>query len=214
MRILALAVVLAACGGGVAIETSTTTSADAMRTLAFEFAESAQRALDDSIFEIPVDALADLVVDACQDIRPTERPRDTALRAAAGVSRFGDDPVEDAVLVDLLAVGIRETCPDRVEAAATSREAFLSLVAEGANATEIDVESAVSLRAGRAMCDALDEGGGLDDAFDAAAVSIFGQTVDALEASGAGEDEGVVIGVVVAAAASFICPQHLDTVQG
>lgn len=206
--------VVAGCGGSAVTTTTSSIVADPVRDAAVAYSVTAERALQDTLFEVDRVALVDLIVEACDDLSPADSPSDVAARALQTVAGFGTDSVEDAILISVVAEGVAASCALRVEDATLAGEAFRSVVSEGIEATGLDVGVGEALVAGRSLCAALDDGDSVAEAVDEASLVIFGVGLDDLEAGGGGANEGTLLGVVLAGSASFLCPQHLDTIQG
>jgi hypothetical protein len=210
------------CGG----TDATTTTAAASEVRAEEFAASARRALAGTRFESLGDRwLVDLVIEGCGELQAGEDGPATlaalALSAAAEVPP--PDPVEDRILAEVLAAGVVDVCPDAFAAATTTtvtqadpEAAYLRVVGPFADDAELGLSSDVLVEAGRSVCEAVDGGDEPEQGVLAAAEVLFGIAADDLEALGEegslAASDGAILGSVLGAAASHLCPEHADTV--
>jgi hypothetical protein len=218
-----VALVAAACGGSGA-ETTTPTVPSEIR--AEEFAVSARRALADTRFEVLGDRwLVELILNGCGRLQPgtdgAAALAALALGTAAGLPPA--DTTEDRILVEVLAAGVVDVCPEAFAAATTTtvterdpEDDYLVVVGPIADEAGLSVLPGVLLDAGGAVCEALDRGDGPERGVLDAAGILFGIAADELgdleEQGPLAASDGAVLGSVLAAAASYLCPQHADTV--
>lgn len=202
-RFLALCLVAASCSGG----TAPTTSESSIRAAALDYAASADRALDGTVFsEVTVGGVADTILRLCENsVGLTEAVAATSEGAAtAGIE-------DTEILAEVLVEGMRQVCPERAGPAALL-DAFVAAVGDAvasvAPGTPID-RSAV-LSAGSVACDLLDRRQGPESALLAIAAGMFGVEAGSMEELGSrlGSTEGVVAGATLAAAARYLCPSH------
>jgi len=213
-------------GGGCGGVASPTTTADLTEAYATEYAVSARRALQDTRFAAQGDEwLIDLVVGACDRLEPGV-DGDGVLagiiaRAAAEVPP-GSGP-DDVFLTEVVAAGVAAVCDDRVLAATTTtirvpdpEDDYLLTIGTIADEAGIFVHPDVLLEAGRGVCTVLADGGGTDDAVLFAAEVVLGVRVSSLAelegADGVIASDGLVLGSLLAAAATHLCPEHADAV--
>lgn len=197
--LILLAVASAACSGGTV---ATTTIADT-QAAAIEYAASADRALDGTAFsDVPVGTIADVIVGLCEGTGPG------TVEAAVDALDARDGPaIDDEILGEVLAEGVRQVCPHRAGASALV-EAYLVAVDEVAADRSID-EDAV-LTAGLVACDLLDRGQGAESSLLAVVATLFG-----VETASVGEletlldrSQGVLAGATLQAAAGYLCSRH------
>lgn len=217
--VLVLALLGSGCGGG----SDTTETTDLRRAYALEYAASARRAIDGTRYEAMSDSdLADLIVATCTEMAESNDPDATVLAAAAGVDAPEGEPVDDEILVIVLAEGIAAVCPDETEAAFVRGEAegdpedaFMAVARPAASGSGID--DGLLLAAGARVCSVLDDAGSPEEAILEEISLLFGVEgagVAALSESGAlTEAQGLLAGTILGAAASLLCPAHRDLVS-
>ena len=208
------------CGGtGAAVDTTVDTSAET----AAEFAFSARRALEGTRFATLDDgAVADLVLGLCVEM---ETSSDPDAQVTAFVGRIDAPPgeaVDDRIMGIVLAEGVLAVCPEAVDGAsrrawdaAEPEERFLVVVESVAPELDVEQTGADLIAAGRLVCDVLDGGGSPAEAVLAEFSQLFeidGLTIEEIAAGEAGEREGLLAGAVLGGAASFLCPQHRESV--
>jgi hypothetical protein len=202
----ALALVLAACGGSAAPATTTDPRADGAR----EFAFSAGRALEGTRFAAMSSGdLADLVMGLCAESGSVIADIEAAVAATGAAGDRGDD----AILAEVLTAGVVEVCPER--AAADISAAFLASVGLAVETgAGVEVGDSDALNAGLSACLTLDQGTP-EDAIVTIAAGLFHveATAEELFAGAITTGEGVTVGAVLAAAVSFLCPEHAARVQ-
>ncbi|MCJ7726690.1 MAG: hypothetical protein MUP76_09930 [Acidimicrobiia bacterium] len=217
--LLAIAMAVAACGGTAVVETT----ADPAAETAAEFAFSARRALEGTRFEsLGDDAVAGLVMALCEDLAASSDPDAEVVAFVGRIDAPEGDEVDDRIMGVVLAEGALAVCPEAVDAAsrrawdaAAPEERYLVVVE--AVAPELDVEQTGDdlVAAGRLVCEVLDGGGSPEEAVLAEFSLLFGidgVSIEEIAAGEAGEREGLLAGGVLGGAASFLCPQHRDTV--
>jgi hypothetical protein len=115
----------------------------------------------------------------------------------------------------VLVAGVVEVCPERIGAVHVI-DLYLQSVASALDELAIGFDPLAVLEAGPAACRALDDGGGAEPAYLAAAESLFGVisgSIDDLPDAGVTPERGLVVGATVAAAVEHLCPQHRQTVR-
>ena len=191
---------------------------DARRGAAVEFAVSARRALEGTRFDSLSDAgVADLVLGVCDAVEGSS-PVEASLRAiVADVEAPAGDPVDDEIMAVVLAEGALAVCPGAMASAdrrswesAAAEEQFLGVVSVRVPVTDGAVTEAELLEAGWTVCRVLDREGTVEDAVTAVMDLLFGPAEPG--PGEPGEREWMLAGSVLAAAASTLCPGHLEAV--
>jgi hypothetical protein len=208
-RVIATLLLLSACGGG-ADRSSTVRTVASFEGHAATFAESAQRALDGTAFEIlgPV-VIADLVTGLCRGLGLG------AIPATIDGLEVGA-PVDDReILVEVLTVGMVQVCPDRAPVDLTSfyLDAVRAAVQDGGALSAFDEGDVI--RAGPVVCETLRSGAGVEQALLAVVGDLFGveaETLDGITGVVAA-DQGLVSGAVLASAAALLCPEYAGDVD-
>jgi len=176
---------------------------------ATEYAVSAQRALQGTAYEsLGVEGLRVLVDGLCRGLGAGAI--DGAI-AATDIAAGADD---QAIMREVLEVGVAEVCPERVGA---------DLVAVFTGAVRDVAESGGALGAydelratttAPVVCQAFASGASAEGVLVEAAGALFDvevSNVEELEVAIDG-DQGLVLGAVVNTAVSLLCPEHLDAV--
>ncbi len=207
-RLVALAMLVAACGGNGAV---TTTMGDSRTRAAEEFALSADRALDGTRFvDLAPASLVAILIDLCGGAGSVTT---AVAEAVIGVDSPAGEPGDDAILSEVLLAGVVEICPER--AAADVAAAFMASVRftvdDGAG---VAVTDDAALTAGLTGCSVLDAGTP-DDAVVTIAAALFGVEATAAELLAGAIDtaQAVTVGAVLASAVAYLCPEHTDRVQ-
>ena len=209
---VALAFVLAVCGGD-AVPVSTLTTSDPSPVLpprAAVFAASAQRALEGTVFDsLGEDRVADLVIGLCEGlgvgaIGPT----------IDGLEMSGSATDQD-ILSEVLTIGMAQVCPDRapVDLASFYVDA-VSGAAEAAGAQGA-FDQGDAIRAGPIVCDVLRADAGVEAALLSAIDSLFGVSVGSIDdlVGVIDGDQGLVAGAVLASATAILCPDYAADVE-
>jgi hypothetical protein len=218
-----VAVLAVGCGGSTP---ATTAEVDGLRDgRALDFAVSAGRALEGTRFaDLGARTLADLLVDLCEALPDAPDPDRATAEALATVAAPAGPPGDDGIFGEVVAAGLAEVCPEVVldvvptDAEEGGEGAYLAAVLPHVDASGLREAPGrdVLLDAGVAVCTALDESEGAEQAALAAIELLFGVAADSvadLSAGGAlAEPEGAVAGAVLAGASSFLCPEHRSTV--
>ncbi|MDX1689532.1 MAG: hypothetical protein R3290_00775 [Acidimicrobiia bacterium] len=221
--VLALAVV-AACGGAATETTSTTLGvSDRRRLIAADYAESAERALLDTRYEVlgPT-GIQELVLDAC-DRLASSSPDAAVADALASLDVPAGEPVDEEIATEVVVEGLASVCPDDVlrasgidpadaEAAGDTRALYLAAVAPFAADAGLDVSEETLVQGGGAVCASLQRGDAPEEAILAGFDTVFGIQADTLDEITAGSDEAAVVGGVLGAAAIYFCPTEAERV--
>jgi len=220
-----IALVVASCGGGADPVETTLDQSAARSEAAEEYAVSADRALDDTVYEdLSPQALTDLIVDLCGGIGTSPDPDSLVAGSVAAIDP-GAGAGDSSLLLEVVAIGLSEVCPEEVFAAGAAvtgggdpEDAFAAVVIPvAAAAAGVDAPPATDLfLAGNAICVALDAGATPDAAALSAIDVLFGVQVDSLAEAGSQVPPwaGDVVGTVLGAAATILCPEHAETVAG
>lgn len=218
--LLAAAMSVTGCGGTeAAVETTLDTAAET----AAEFAFSARRALEGTRFATLDDgAVAGLVLGLCVEMETSFDPDAQVAGFVERIDAPQGEAVDDRIMGIVLAEGVLAVCPEAVDDA--SRRAWDAaepeeryLVVVEAVAPELDIEQTGDdlIAAGQLVCDVLDGGGSPAEAVLFEFSLLFGTdglTIEEIAAGEAGEKEGLLAGAVLGGAASFLCPQHRESV--
>lgn len=198
--------VLTACSATTSPPTTSPYGAAASR-----FAASADRALDGTRFEsLPLPALADALVSLCESTVALP----VAVAAAVTAMDVPEEPEGDAIMAEVLVVGVAEVCPDRAvtELSAAYLAAIGVVVRDGRG---LPVADDIALTAGLSVCATLATGTP-DDALVVAAAGLFGIEASAAELLGGGLDapQAVTVGAVLGASVTYLCPDHRERIEG
>ena len=207
--IVMLLLMTAACTDG-AGSSSTVTAVSLLDRSAAEFAASAERALEETAFEVVGSGtVADLVIGLCEGLGIGAVP--------AMIDGLGIDapPGDREIVTEVLTVGMAQVCPDRASVDLTGF--YLDAVRGTVNTTgalgafdEGDV-----VRAGPIVCEILESGAGVEAALLATVVGLFGTEAGSMDqlAGLIDADQGVVSGAVLASATALLCPEHAGEVE-
>jgi hypothetical protein len=207
---IVVAIMFTACGGG----TGSTDDID-LRLRARDFAASAGRALAGTAYEgLASGDLGAAIEAVCLSTAPFDA---AALSAVAGIGVADATPTDDAVAVEVVVAGVVEVCPERVSPEGLVdryQQVVLDTLGDGT------LDTIIVRDAGPAICAALDASGGSIPTGElgvlVAAESLYGivaPTFADLPAAGLDPDRGAVVGVVLAAAVDYLCPQHFQAVM-
>jgi hypothetical protein len=201
--------IVAACGGGTSATTTSVSVPDYGRA-ASEFAASAERALESTVFEaLGVEVVADVVAGLCDGL---------GIGAVeATVDGLVDDPAaaDRAIMVEVLESGVRQVCPDR------SALDFTPIYVDSISSVLADVgiggfDEGRAIRAAPDVCDAFVGGADAEVALLRVVEHMFDVSVDAIEdLDGAIDaDQGFVAGTILATATALLCPEFAPEVTG
>ena len=208
-RAIAPLLLLAACGGA-ADPSSTVTTAASLESPAAAFAVSAQRALDETAFELlGPELIADLVIGLCRGLGVG------AIPATVDDLDSGASPEDREILVEVLTVGMVQVCPDRAPVDLTGFYvgAVRSAVRDRGALSAFDEGDVI--RAGPVACQVLRSGAGVEAALLAVVDSLFGVEAESLDslAGLVATDQGLVSGAVFASATALLCPEYAGEVD-
>lgn len=203
-----LTLVVVACGNTAVPPTTTDPRSFAAR----EFAVSAGRALDGTRYAIMTsEALAGFVIEICAGTGSLLTDVGAIVTSASASASASDAaPGDDAILAEVLTVGAADVCPER--AAGDLAAAFFAAVRLAAGTAPVD--DAEAMNAGLSSCATLDQGTPAD-AVEMVAASLLGveATEEELLAGAITIEDGVLVGAVLAAAVTFLCPEHAERVE-
>lgn len=201
-----LTLVVVACGS----TATPTTTTDPRSFAAREFAVSAGRALEGTRYaSLTSEGLATLVVELCAGTGSLLADVG-ALVTSASASATPGDPGDDVILTEVLTVGAADVCPER--AAGDLAAAFLAAVRLAAGTAPVN--DAEAMNAGLSSCATLDQGTPAD-AVEVVAAGLFGveATEEELLAGAITIEGAATVGAVIAAAVTFLCPEHVERVE-
>ncbi len=206
---MAALLLIYACGGS-AGPTSMVTISASLEGHAAEFAASAERALDETVFEaLGPGVITDVVVGLCEGLGMG------AIEAT--IDGLGIEvPASDReILTEVLIVGMTQVCSDRASVDVTGF--YLDAVgaaAQEANAMGVFDEGHV-IRAASVVCETLQSGQGAETVLLAVVDSLFEVKVESLDKLDdlINIDQGIVSGAVLASATALLCPEHAGEVE-
>ena len=204
-RLVALCLAAAACSGGAVPATTTS----AFRAAAREYAASADRALDGTVYsEVPVGTIADALVGLCSGEGGLEESIDVVV---ADLDVPETAPGDAAILVEVLTEGAHQVCPE-LSGAGALLAAYLGAVTDAVASVAPDaaIDGEAVLAAGRVTCDLLDRGQGPDSALLGIAAALFGVEATSPDelASRISDEEGVIAGATLGSAVAYLCSGH------
>lgn len=208
--LIALALVTGACGGSDAEPSETSAPVEVLQSAASEYALSAARALEGTVFEgLSTEDTASLVVAVCTVPSVASAPDAIISLAAEHLGPVVISEEDAAILTEVVAVGVIELCPETVAGLAGPVDTFLGVL-RGA-LPEMTASDEALLAAGNAACSSLDAGSTAEEAFLVVTANLLGIEADsiaALEDSGLDRDGAATVGAVTASAAAILCPEH------
>jgi len=177
---------------------------------AAEFAASAERALEATVFEdLGTSGIADLVTNLCQGLGVG------AIPATIDGLDIDASSADEEIITEVLAVGLSQVCPDRapIDLAGFYLDAVTTAVQDGSALSAL--EDGDVIRAGPVVCDALQNGSGVEAALLAVVRDLFAVEANSVDGlSGLMDaEQGLVAGAVLAAATAFLCPEHAGAVE-
>ena len=213
MRGLVAALVVALLAGACSDDRATVSTIDprSREAAAAEYAASALRALEGTDAEgMSVADVSALLLQAC------DRLDDGASAGGAAIDVAGSTP-DPALLTEVVRVGVGLVCPEEPPTAIDliieyEASVNVALVSAGVSLPEDPIGV---LQAGPVTCDAFFTGGSAEQALIAAAGTLFdapAMSFDDLRSLT--QEEGILLGAVVASATAILCPEHEATMRG
>ena len=223
--LIALTIVVGACGGDTPVASTTSTIAveDLRRVIAADYAASAERAIAGTRYEgIGAEGIMDAVLDACSRLGDTI-PDGAVVGALLSLDIPPGSAIDDRIAAEVVIEGLATVCPDDVLRASgidpavpsddERRSLFLGVVAPFVDDAGLGFGDDELVDAGEIVCDSLQAGAEPETAIVAGLRQLFEIEADSLdEIVGAGVSEGLVLGAILASAAVYFCPAQAERV--
>lgn len=203
-RTLAVALVVASCGGSPA----TTPTTSAYGRAADAYAATAFRAIEGTPFDVlGVGGLSDVVRDLCDGLGVG------AMGVATADTGIVASDADVTVFLEVVRTGLDQVCEEKVvvDLASIYLRTVESAARDGGASSAYDAIAV--LRAAPIVCDTFDAGSGAEDALLVVVESMYGVRAESIATLQIGADRGLVSGSVLAAATALVCPEHLPEVE-